>query len=72
MVTSRRPGWPVSSFSLESKSTLAVDEVNAMPKFVPGFVSQPCTSEVMSMLTYVPAAVGVNVVSAMPVEGAVA
>jgi len=72
MVMSRRPACPVSSFSLLSSSTFALDDVNAMPRFEPGDATQPCTSEVTSKLTYCPALVTLKLPTVAPMVGNVA
>jgi len=56
---------------LLSKPTTAVELVSAKPKFVAGFVTQPCTSDVTSKATNEPAVDTVTVCAAAPSVGKV-
>jgi hypothetical protein len=70
MVMSSVAGWAVSSFSLLSSRRLAVSEASAKPKLVAVAVTQPCTSEVTSSVTYWPAAEAMKMPVVAPTEGA--
>jgi hypothetical protein len=68
---SKCAAWLVSSFSFESKSTVAAEEVSATPKLLAGVVTQPCSREVTSITTNSSSDVGVNDARADPRLGMV-
>src|SRR5665213_3916859 len=71
IVISSAAAWPVSSFSLLSSRRLPAAEASANPKLDAGVVTQPCTSEVTSSVTNCPAARGVKLPAAAPIDGIV-
>ncbi len=69
IVTSRRAGCAVWSFSLLSSRMFADVELNPTPLLLEGSLTQPCTSAVRSSVTYCPASEAVKLLLADPREG---